>query len=211
MYLMRLSLPDRPGSLGMVAAALGDVGVDIHAVEIIERNGGSAVNDFLVKLAPRQLPDSIVSACRALDGVTVEWISRYPGGRLQSDLELLGQVIADPARAVETLVAAAPIVFRSHWALVVNVASQPRVALSTPMSPDLDADQLIRFAPFDTLHRVDLGDGWLPGWGESHAAVAPTVPDGAIVVVRQGGPVFRNSELARLGHLVALALSSTAG
>jgi hypothetical protein len=34
-FLMRITLPDRPGSLGSDATAKGSVGADIHDVEIV--------------------------------------------------------------------------------------------------------------------------------------------------------------------------------
>jgi len=43
-YLMRVSLPDRPGSLGLVASAVGSVGGDINAVEIVEKGDGVVVD-----------------------------------------------------------------------------------------------------------------------------------------------------------------------
>ena len=49
-FLIRVSIPDRPGSLGAVASAMGTVGADIHAVEIVGREMGRVIDDFLVKL-----------------------------------------------------------------------------------------------------------------------------------------------------------------
>ena len=75
---MRVTLPDRPGSLGAVASAMGLVKGDINAVEIVEkRSDGSVVDDFIVDLPPGQLPETLVTACQNLKGVRVEWISRY--------------------------------------------------------------------------------------------------------------------------------------
>jgi hypothetical protein len=55
-FLMRIALPDRPGSLGSVATAMGGVGADINAVEIVEKRvDGSVVDDFIVDLPPSQL------------------------------------------------------------------------------------------------------------------------------------------------------------
>ena len=53
---MRVTLPDRPGSLGAVATAMGGVGADINAVEIVEKGAGIVVDDFIVDLPPNQLP-----------------------------------------------------------------------------------------------------------------------------------------------------------
>ena len=64
-YLMRVSLPDRPGSLGLVASAVGSVGGDINAVEIVEKGDGVVVDDFIVDLPPDRLPETMIAACGA--------------------------------------------------------------------------------------------------------------------------------------------------
>jgi len=205
-HLMRISLPDRPGSLGAVATALGQAGVNIHAIEIVERSGGFNINDFMVRPEPERLTDSIVAACHRIPGVSVQWISRYPsGGALQSDLETLESMTLDPAHAGETLANAAPIVFRAHWALLIQLSPALRVRLATERAPTLEDHGLALFGPFDQVHRVDLDDGWLSGWGSATAAVAPLPEQRALVVARQGGPPFLKSELARVGHIAALA------
>ena len=170
---MRVLLPDRPGSLGRVATALGGVGADINAVEIVDKGDGEVVDDFIVDLPHDQLPEMLVTACNALDGVKVQWISRYPeGGGLQSDLEALERMTADPAQAAETLVGLCPVVFRSHWAALLDLAGEtPQLARSTTLAPDLSDTLVRRLEPFDHTHRADLEHGWLPGWGESTVVV----------------------------------------
>ena len=55
------------------------------------------------------MPDSVVSACNAVDGVEVLWISRYmAGGNLFPDLEVVESLTADPEIALDALVGAAP-------------------------------------------------------------------------------------------------------
>ena len=205
-FLMRILLPDRPGSLGRVATALGGVGADINAVEIVDKGDGEVVDDFIVDLPHGQLPEMLVTACHELDGVKVQWISRYPeGGGLQSDLEALERMTAHPAEAAETLVGLCPVVFRSHWALLLDLAgSAPQLSRSTTLAPDLSDTLLERLAPFDRTHRTDLEHGWLPGWGDSTVVLTPLTRDRAIVIGRLGGPAFMDSEIARLHHLAAL-------
>ena len=136
---MRITLPDRPGSLGAVATAMGKVGGDINAVEIVEKRDGSVVDGFIVDMPPNQLPETIVTACQNLEGVKVEWISRYPeGGGLQSDLEALERMTSDPAHAAETLVSLCPVVFRSHWATLIQVedgAARPTFSTTLDRPP----------------------------------------------------------------------------
>lgn len=206
MFLMRVSLPDRPGSLGAVATALGGVGADINAVEIVEKGDGVVVDDFIVDLPAGQLPETIVTACHNLAGVRVEWISRYPeGGGLQSDLEALERMTADPSHAAETLVSLCPVVFRSQWATLVQITGDEVAAsYSTTLAPDLDGHIIRRFAPYDVTHRVDLEPGWIPGWADSTVIVTPVTRDRVIAIGRLGGPRFLDSEIARLHHLAAL-------
>lgn len=206
MFLMRIRLPDRPGSLGAVATAMGGVGGDINAVEIVEKGDGVVVDDFIVDLPPNQMPETIVTACHSLEGVRVEWISRYPeGGGLQSDLEALERMAAEPEHAAETLVSLCPVVFRSHWATLIEVAAEgPRSTFSTTLAPDVTPDVAAALGPFDTTHRVDLRSGWSPGWGDTTVVVTPVTQDRVIAIGRLGGPAFLDSEIARLHHLAAL-------
>ena len=207
MYLMRVVLPDRPGSLGAVASAMGSVGGDINAVEIVEKGGnGVVVDDFIVDLPPGQLPETIITACHRLDGVRVEWISRYPeGGGLQSDLEALERMTADPAHAAETLVSLSPVVFRSHWSVLLEVArDQVTTLAATTLAPEFDTRNAAPLAPFDTTHRLELQSGWLPGWADSTVVVVPLTRDRVIAIGRLGGPAFLDSEIARLHHLAEL-------
>src|SRR6478672_8658157 len=158
-YLMRVALPDRPGSLGAVASAMGSVGGDINAVEIVEKGSdGVVVDDFIVDLPPGRLPETIITACHRLEGVRVEWISRYPeGGGLQSDLEALERMTADPANAAETLVSLSPVVFRSHWSVLLDVAGdQVHTSARTTLAPSFDTANAGSLAPFDSTRRVDL-------------------------------------------------------
>lgn len=205
-YLMRVALPDRPGSLGAVASAMGSVGGDINAVEIVEKGDGVVVDDFIVDLPPGQLPETIITACHHLEGVRVEWISRYPeGGGLQSDLEALERMTADPVNAAETLVSLSPVVFRSHWSVLLDVADDQVTTLThTTLAPEFDTANAAPIGPFDVTHRVELESGWLPGWAESTVVVVPLTRDRAIVIGRLGGPAFLDSEIARLHHLAAL-------
>ena len=207
MFLVRVSLPDIPGSLGSVATAMGAVGADIVAVEIVQKQGGTVVDDFMLTLPPDKLPDSLVSVCQALAGVNVVWISRYPeGGGLQSDLETLEQMTADREHSAETLVSASPTVFRSHWAVLLQLLDGGEIesVFTTAQAPDLTAETASRLAPFDQTHRLDIDDDWLPGWSDSTVVVTPIGQQRVIVVGRIGGPAFLDSEIARLHHLAHL-------
>lgn len=204
MFLIRLSLPDRPGSLGAVASALGTIGGDIQAVEIVARQDGQVVDDFMVVLPDNVMPDNAVSACTMIEGVHALWCSRYPAGAgLQSDVEALERMLADPDNAAAILTESAPAVFHSHWAVLIDRAARA-VLYATPMAPDLDCDSVARLGPLDNTGSGELPADWVPSWVETTYAVAPLRGARAVVLGRHGGPAFLTAELARLRHLATM-------
>ncbi|WP_370194653.1 ACT domain-containing protein [Nocardioides sp.] len=195
--MLRVELPDVPGSLGRLAGAIGEAGGDIEAIEIVEkRHDGTAVDDVLLELPPTAMPDTIVSACNQLPGVHVVWISRYAaGGNLVLDLEAVEDLTANPTEALDRLVDLLPVTFRADWAARVHRADGQRY--STEAAPsDLPFLELVR------TERVEIeGD-------DVNVMVAARLGGNEIVVVgRRGGPDFLDSELARVGHLAGLAMS----
>ncbi len=69
-YVVRISLPDRPGALGLVASRIGAVGGDIEAINILERDDGNAVDEFVVEIGG-QLIELLQSEIHEVDGVSV--------------------------------------------------------------------------------------------------------------------------------------------
>ena len=198
-FLLRVELPDVPGSLGRLASAIGAAGGDIEAIEIVEkRRNGTAVDDVLLEMTPGAMPDSVVSACTALEGVEVVWISRYAaGGNLFLDLEVVEELTTNPEQALDRLVGMLPITFRVDWAARLRRTTHGgEVLTATGAAPHQIAwAEVTSAVRLPTLDDVTLCCG------------APLDSDGLIVLGRDGGPEFLDSEIARLSHLVALAAS----
>jgi ACT domain-containing protein len=70
-YVVRIALPDRPGALGLVASRIGAVGGDIVAINILERDGGEAVDEFVVEIGGEHLVELLQHEIHEVDGVTV--------------------------------------------------------------------------------------------------------------------------------------------
>jgi ACT domain-containing protein len=70
-YVVRIALPDRPGALGLVASRIGAVGGDIVAINILERDEGQAVDEFVVEIGGHHLVDLLRSEIHEVDGVVV--------------------------------------------------------------------------------------------------------------------------------------------
>jgi hypothetical protein len=197
MLLLRVELPNVPGSLGRLATAIGSAGGDIEAIEIVEKRlDGTDVDDVLLDMVDGAMPDSVVSACNAVDGVRVLWISRYlAGGNLFPDLEVVESLTADPATALDTLISALPVAFRCEWAARIAVTDEGcRVERASEGAPTS-----IELKPAPGLDRQAVGDDL--------GAIAPAGHARVVALGRRGGPEFLDSELARLGHLVGLAAS----
>lgn len=212
-FLLRVELPDVPGSLGAMATALGKAGADIEAIEIVEhRHDGKAVDDVLLELPPTVMPETLITACHNIEGVRVHWISRYnAGASLSMDLEAVETFTAEPERALEHLVTTVPATFRTDWAMALRrVDGEPVVMFKTPTAPELAAESAA-WLGIRSSRLLDPVDRW------SNTLLAGThakTRDGLSFVVvagRHGGPEFLASELARLGHMVALAASVQTG
>ena len=70
-YVVRIALPDRPGALGLVASRIGAVGGDIVAINILEREGGQAVDEFVIEIGGHHLIELLQSEIHEVDGVSV--------------------------------------------------------------------------------------------------------------------------------------------
>lgn len=210
--LLRVELPDVPGALGDLASALGTAGSDISAIQVVEhRDDGTVVDDVLAEPAADVMPDALVTACHRLDGVHVQWISRYAtGASLSMDLEALEALAAEPAAVLTRLVDVVPTTFRADWAMAITPDPQrPDVPVvlraheSAPPLPDQAGEWLEVTEPVQ-----------LPDVNGSESTILAAMPGRArgkrpftLVVARHGGPDFLSSELARLGLLVNLAAS----
>ena len=194
-YLVRVELPDIPGSLGRVATAIGMAGGDIEAIEIVEkRHDGTAVDDVLLEMAPGAMPDSIVSACNALDDVKVIWINRYAaGGNLFLDLEAVEELTANPEDSLNRLVELLPVTFRADWGA--RVSKVDGIIHATGAAP-----QDLRWVHIDRAELLATDD-------DNIYCGARLNKSEIVIIGRRGGPEFLDSEIARLGHLVGLAMS----
>jgi hypothetical protein len=71
-YVVRIVLPDRPGALGQVASRIGAVGGDIIAIDILNRAGGQAIDEFVVELHDDTLVDLLRHEIHEVDGAKVD-------------------------------------------------------------------------------------------------------------------------------------------
>lgn len=70
LFTMQVSLPDRPGSLGMLASAIGSAGADIRGLEVLKSVDGTGFDEIVVAV-PGTDPSDLVEILNSIGGVTV--------------------------------------------------------------------------------------------------------------------------------------------
>ena len=211
---VRVSLPDRPGSLGQVARTLGVSGADVVQVVVLERLGGRAVDDFTVVWPAAARVDGLLAGLSAVPGVHVLGLWQAIGAPVTGgcDAELLGHIAVNPADGVATLVDALPGLLAADWAATVVVPADwasglagtpPQIVCASWQTPELVT--LPDIAPLRP--RAFRGAG-----GTRYAAV-PFGRAGLVLLVARtvdstvdyGAPDFHTSEVDRIAQLVRTA------
>ncbi|MCP3798112.1 amino acid-binding protein [Allokutzneria sp. A3M-2-11 16] len=208
-FLIRVQLPDRPGTLGAVASALGEIGADILSVDVVERSPGVAIDDLVVELPSGRLPDVLITAAESVEGVEVDAVRPYAGVLdTHRELELVEEVAAEPVKGVEVFTEGVPKIIRAGWAVVARrvPGGVERLAASTA-APETRAVEL-PWLPLAKARILDGEEAWVPEtWRELGTELAATPlgsPDRVLLVGRPGGPMFRAAEVARLAHLAGI-------
>ncbi|GAC56158.1 hypothetical protein GOHSU_04_00270 [Gordonia hirsuta DSM 44140 = NBRC 16056] len=208
-FLLRVTLTDRPGSLGLLAVALGSVGADIHSLEVVERGPGYAVDDVVVELPGGALPDTLITAAESVAGVQVDSLRPFTGKlELHQELELIEAVAAARADRLQVLADRAPRSLNASWAMVVTRSGDEAIRLAASGSAPETLLTRADWLPLAAAVTFDPNSDWIPqGWREHDTLLAAApLGDGskALLLGRVGGPDFRRSEVARLGHLAGI-------
>jgi hypothetical protein len=123
---------------------------------------------------------------------------------------LVDALAAAPDEALRVLVASAPGVFRAAWALLLDGS---RVIEASRGAPELDALPST-LHPLPRARRIEPHESWVPQQWQllaTELAAAPVGPGNVLVLLgRPGGPLFRASEVLRLGHLAGIAATVSA-
>ena len=69
-FILEVSLPDRPGSLGAVASALGFAGGDIRGLQVLKNEAGRGYDEITVAI-PGSDSSDLVSILNQIGGVEV--------------------------------------------------------------------------------------------------------------------------------------------
>lgn len=203
-FVIRLWLPDRPGALGRVASAIGSVGASLVGIDILEQQGGFAIDELIVEAveAPNAI-EKLVAALTLVESVNVE------------DIRATGTQVSDPR--VDALETAAEVVEQENvltlmrlltdrarhdmsadWAALVHLDGDDE----SVVTGDVPSDAWMRAflagsRTSNVLVGVEIGPDDI-AWAELAKAEL------ALVVGRDGRP-FRGRERLQLGALCRIA------
>jgi hypothetical protein len=196
-YVLRLWLPDRPGALGLVATRIGAVRGDVLSIEIIERDGGQAIDELVVALPDPELVPLMLNEIAEVDGVAVEDIWAVGAGRPTRDAQLLDLVetlvVADPDKRLQQLCDGVQTALDTDWAVALGGTPQVVLAAAGPLP-----DQGWLGAFLD-------GARFMPSTEPAPGDVAWASCSSLTIVAGRARWSFRSSERAHLKQLVRIA------
>lgn len=193
---LRLTLPDRPGSLGQVTHALGQAGADIIQLIVLDRGAGHATDDLTVFCPDGTSKDSLVKSLESVPGVRVEgvWTTREAPGTYP-ELEILKYITTAGERGLTTLVDSLPVLFSADWAAVVNSERSVYASWRAPAEVPIPAEAPAR----PSASTLD---------GGPHVITAPLPPLAlTLLLARAEGPCFHRIEVHRLTRILEIFLS----
>jgi malate dehydrogenase (oxaloacetate-decarboxylating) len=85
---VRVRLEDQPGSFARLAAAIGEAGGSLGAIDLVRVDGSSKVRDVTIEGSDAAQIDRVVGAVRAVPGIAIEHVSDrtfllHVGGKLE--------------------------------------------------------------------------------------------------------------------------------
>jgi len=212
---IRVQMPDRPGALSAVSAALAAHGVDIVRLDVVSTNGGTVVDDLLLGASSLA---AIGNACGSFPGDTIVRTFDETAGDPALEMGFgVHRVATAPTvqaardAAIESarhlLRGDAAVLLRATEGGCMSVVSGPAgLAAVTPADP---------FAPRWVLQHATAAafpahEQWAPtgfheALGAAWVAVAPSWPLDLLLVVRRLNIAFHPGELERLTAFASAA------
>ena len=194
---LRIDLPDVPGSLARVTDMLAGADADLLAVRVVERSAGRAVDDFILTSptdrAGRRLHDALKTLPASHRVLALRPVVAVPDEN--PALDLLTAALAQPHRAIETLVDLTPSAAAADWAVVSLRAARAAPVYSSPGTPH----------PFPSI-AADLPRPVAVAHELGAVVSVPLLGTHLVLLAaRTAGPPFVRREVADLSRLAGLA------
>lgn len=212
-YLLRVVIPDRPGALGAVASLLGEAGVDIVSLDVVDRADGVAVDD--VRVETDLSGDRLRGVFEQVPGVLVEALDEVGVPQADDTPTGLAAAMAEcDDDALQCLVDGLPRALGAAWATAVcDSPTGLEVLAASATAPGVPAGLRLPFLPLAGTRRLPPAQ-WMPrDWVAAtgtrvEVAAARLHAPYAVVLLARSGPRFRAAELQRLDELARVAVAT---
>lgn len=213
-YALRLSFPDRPGMLGALATAFGSAGIDIVALNVIERDDDVTVDD--VEVVTDIDAGHLTELCEGVAGVVVEALTGVrPAHERIGDVALAAAVAEAQVDPLRDLVSGLPGTLGATWAAGLTEGSGGiEVLVASAQAPPIPAGLRLPFLPLQQPRRFPQAQWMPPAWLSDPAdrielaGVPLGGPVDSVILARVNGARFRPAELQRMGQLARVAVAS---
>jgi hypothetical protein len=192
---LRVSVPDRPGSLAALTAALASAGANVVSVAVVDREGGRAVDDQLLDWPIGRAGGAVTTAVDNCPGARVHGLRHIAEPSVTHDADLLGQVVAQPHRALETVVDGLPHLLLADWCALFDRRDPRQPEYATTGSP----------APLPVTDHPLGRPRTLSVDGESLLLAPVPSTELRVVVGRFAGPGFTRVEMHRCATVLAVS------
>jgi hypothetical protein len=143
-YVVRVWLPDRPGALGQVASRIGAVHGDVVGIEILERGGGSAIDELVVSLPDEVSRELLLAEIAQVDGVAIEDLRPIETGRPDAGmlaLEIVASLVeTEPDERLDAFCDQLQYLVDGSWSLAMRIddgdGGTPEVLVQRGNPPD---------------------------------------------------------------------------
>lgn len=196
---LRVSVPDRPGSLAALTTALASAGANVHSVCVVDREAGRAVDDLLLDWPYGRAWDAVTTAIESCPGIRVHGLRHIAEPSLTHDADLLGQVVAAPGRALETVVDGLPHLLLADWCALFDRRDARQPDYATAGCP----------VPLPTTDHPLSRPRTLSVDGESLLLVPIASSEMRVLVGRYAGPGFTRAEMHRCQSILATTTALT--
>jgi hypothetical protein len=203
-YVFRVWLPDRPGTLGVLATRIGAAGGDLVSIEILERVGGRAIDELTIEMRTEAPIQWLAQELDGVAGVDIEDIRTVGAGAPQmivDAVDIAAMLVAQrsPRRLITELARWTSTAFSSVWVTVTQV-EPPFIREALGPVPNA--------AAIETLLAETPPLSEAPGAaGALDVVWAPLEGTGLALVVGRPGRPFRVRErkhIAALARIVSL-------
>jgi hypothetical protein len=190
---LRVSVPDRPGSLAALTAALATARANVQSVSVVDREAGRAVDDLLLDWPYGRAWDAVTAAIDSCPGVRVHGLRHIAEPSVTHEADLLGQVVAEPTRGLETVVDGLPHLLLADWCALFDRREprQPLYATAGGPVPLPETDH-----PLARPRTLSID-------GESLLLVPIPSNQLRVLVGRYAGPGFTRGEMQRCASLLS--------